>query len=89
MTVEFDKSFLKSIKTIDNQIILNRLGKIILRVEKASSLSELKNIRKLSGFESYYRIRMGDYRIGFELLSGNIIRFIIVAHRKDIYRDFP
>ena len=40
-------------------------------------------------FSKYYRIKMGDYRLGFERINSLKIRFIIVEHRKDIYKKFP
>ncbi|MGA1264796.1 MAG: type II toxin-antitoxin system RelE family toxin, partial [Prochlorothrix sp.] len=52
------------------------------------------NLLKLKGYDTYYRIRVGDYRIGLEVLhqsdSGNLeIVFVRVLHRKEIYRYFP
>ena len=37
---------------------------------------------------SYYRIRIGDYRIGIKG-EGDVIVLMRVMHRKDIYRVFP
>ncbi len=45
-------------------------------------------IRKLKGFDDYYRIKIGNFRIGFKK-SDNQIIFMRVLHRKDIYRRFP
>ncbi len=36
----------------------------------------------------YYRIRVGDYRIGVEVVGDEIL-FVRILHRKDIYRYFP
>ncbi len=45
------------------------------------------NCRKLSGEENVFRVRVGDYRIIYELNSGELIILILkVGHRKDIYR---
>lgn len=89
MIVEFDKSFDKALDHLKSPIIIKRLESIIIQIEKASSLTELSNIKKLSGFSDYYRIRIGDYRIGLESIDKNTIRFIVIAHRKEIYRIFP
>jgi mRNA interferase RelE/StbE len=43
----------------------------------------------MEGFKNYYRIRMGDYRVGIELENSTTIRIIIVEHRKNIYKVFP
>jgi len=89
MIVEFDKSFSKSLDKIKNPSILQRTEKTILKLEKAYSLKDIKNLKKLSGFKNYYRIRVGDYRIGVEQIDNNTLRLIIIAHRKDIYKKFP
>ncbi|MBM4019722.1 MAG: type II toxin-antitoxin system RelE/ParE family toxin [Planctomycetes bacterium] len=42
---------------------------------------------KLAGAEAAYRIRIGDYRVVYEVADRVLIIYIIrVAHRKDVYR---
>lgn len=89
MNVEFDKSFLRSLDNITDSKILHKVGTVILKCETVNSLFEIQNVKKLSGFSNYFRIKISDYRIGFELLNKSTIRFIIVVHRKDIYKKFP
>jgi mRNA interferase RelE/StbE len=89
MNVEFDTSFEKSLDRLNNPVIFRRIERIIIQIESAKSLSELSNIKKLTGFQKYFRIRIGDYRLGIESIDRNTIRFIIIAHRKDIYKSFP
>jgi mRNA interferase RelE/StbE len=43
----------------------------------------------MQGFQKYYRIRIGEYRLGFEMIDAETILFILVSHRKDIYKYFP
>lgn len=46
--------------------------------------------QKLSGYSHYYKIRMGDYRIGLRIDGeGQLIEFRRVLHRREIYRKFP
>jgi mRNA interferase RelE/StbE len=72
-----------------NQASIKRdISDIIEQVEKANFLSEIKNIKKLKGHLTAYRIRIGDYRIGL-FVENNIIEFVRVIHRKDIYKVFP
>ena len=89
MKVLFDRSFEKSIDKIADVIIKKRVAKAIINMEDSASLEEIRNLKRLSGFEYYYRIRVGEYRIGMELIDHNTMRLIIIAHRKDIYRHFP
>lgn len=57
-------------------------------IPRAKEFSDVKNIKKLRGYESFYRVRIGDYRIGFEYKEREIV-FYRVLHRKDIYKYFP
>jgi len=46
--------------------------------------------QRLRGYRSYYRIRVGDYRIGLRLdFERRVIEFRRVLHRSRIYRLFP
>jgi mRNA interferase RelE/StbE len=49
----------------------------------------ITNLKKMKGFKAFYRIKLGDYRIGFELINKNTVYFVAVSHRKDIYKTFP
>ncbi|MGB5593914.1 MAG: type II toxin-antitoxin system RelE/ParE family toxin, partial [Crocosphaera sp.] len=42
----------------------------------------------LKGYQSFYRIKIGDYRIGIEADNNELI-FVRFLHRKEIYRFFP
>ena len=43
----------------------------------------------MEGFTDFYRIRIGDYRVGIELENDNSVTFLKLKHRKDIYKYFP
>ncbi len=43
--------------------------------------------KKLAGQTSGYRIRIGDYRVLYELQKHRLVVFVVkVGHRRDIYR---
>jgi len=88
MKVLFEKTFGRDLKKVKNKHLLKQIKDVIEQVESVSSLNEVENLKKLQGFDSYYRIRTGDYRIGVEVIEGQII-FVCFLHRKDIYRYFP
>ncbi len=88
MKVEFDKSFSKSIDKLKNKQIKEKIIKFIEIAEKVEDIYSLSSIKKLKGDKISYRKKIGDYRIGFEI-NEDTIYFIIVAHRKEIYRFFP
>jgi mRNA interferase RelE/StbE len=42
---------------------------------------------KLAGEEEFYRLRIGDYRIIYQIEDDRLIVLVVrVGHRKDIYR---
>lgn len=46
------------------------------------------NVKKLSGNHSLYRIRLGNYRIIYQIEDDILLIVIVMAgHRKEIYRD--
>jgi mRNA interferase RelE/StbE len=49
---------------------------------------QAEKLEKLKGFQNYYKIRFGDYRIGIRL-ENEICYFERVIHRKDIYNVYP
>jgi mRNA interferase RelE/StbE len=88
MKTLYEKSFGRDLKKIKDKRLLKQAQKIIAQVESADSLTDLQNVKKLEGYTTYYRIRVGEYRIGIEVLEGQVI-FVCFLNRKDIYRYFP
>ncbi len=88
MKVEFKSSFVKDLKKIKEKQLQNQIQELIEKVESSANITELEHTKKLSGSDVYYRIRLGDYRIGIKI-ENNTVYFIRFLHRKDIYRYFP
>lgn len=88
MKVEFKKSFLKELKKIKNKSLQNSIEDCIIQVETAENILSIKNLKKLTGYDLYYRLRIGDYRIGIKI-EKEVVYFVVVEHRKDIYKGFP
>lgn len=89
MKTEFTRSFAKDLRIRKNDDhFLTRVKEIIEEVESVTTLIDIRNLKKLKGESNYYRIRFGNYRIGVRV-QGDLIIFIRVLHRKDIYRYFP
>jgi mRNA interferase RelE/StbE len=88
MILKIDKSFEKDFKKVGNQKLNPKLLMIIENIKRAEKLTDIKNIKKLKGTSDFYRIRLGDYRIGIIIIKKEVqlIRFL---HRKEIYRYFP
>jgi mRNA interferase RelE/StbE len=88
MKTEFKASFLKAIKKIDSDQLKADVANAILNVESAESHRQISQLKKLKGYKQYYRIRIGDYRIGIKI-EADIVIFVDIDHRKNIYRIFP
>lgn len=87
MNIEIRKSFTKDADKLPAPF-QRQLSVIIGSIEKASQPSQLDNCKKLTGFKTAYRIRMGNYRIGF-YYENKTIELVRILHRKEIYRYFP
>ena len=88
MKVEFKKSFLKELKKLKNKSLKNSIADCIIQVESAENITGIKNLKKLTGYEIHYRIRVGDYRIGIKI-EKEVVYFVVCEHRKGVYRRFP
>jgi mRNA interferase RelE/StbE len=45
------------------------------------------NVRKLSGYDDRYRLRVGDYRVIYDVMDGQLVILVVgVGHRREIYR---
>lgn len=88
MNVEFRRSFVKDLEKTADSRLRQRVREVIVAVESAQTLADVGHVRKLRDGENYYRIRVGDYRLGL-LWEGDTIVFVRFLHRKDLYRVFP
>ena len=87
MKVEFAKAFERDISDLSGPQ-RKRLSAIVQALIDAPTLLAVPNIKKLKNSQNAYRIRMGDYRIGFFFVDG-VVTFIRCLSRKDIYKYFP
>lgn len=64
------------------------LADIIEQLREAKQLTDVANLKKLTGYKTAYRIKFGDFRIGF-LFENDTVTLSRVMNRKEIYRYFP
>lgn len=88
MNVKYEASFEKDLRNIQNKNLLQKIKVAIDDVKKAADVRQIANLRKLRGYETFYRIKIGDYRIGVEIIKDEII-FTRFLHRREVYRFFP
>jgi len=89
MEIFYGKRFSKDLDAIrDETKVRKRLLELIEQIKGISSLRDVKDVKKIEGYSDYFRIKMGDYRLGIKLAK-NRIELIRFLHRKEIYRRFP
>ena len=88
MQVAYEAAFLRDLRRVRSKKIRRQVQQVIDEVKRASSPHEILGLTKLRGYETFYRIRVGDYRMGIEIVDDTII-FVRFLHRRGIYRYFP
>ncbi|MBD2250559.1 type II toxin-antitoxin system RelE family toxin [Nostoc parmelioides] len=89
MNCEYLPTFIKDLKALKSTPVFESIKSLVFeQIPGYSSLDEIIHLKKLKDADSAYRVRVGDYRIGFTV-AGDTITFVRVLHRKDIYRYFP
>jgi mRNA interferase RelE/StbE len=44
-------------------------------------------VKKLAGYDDRYRLRVGDYRVIYDVIDNQLVILIVgVGHRREIYR---
>ena len=88
MRTVFKSSFAKDLKSIRTKTVLEAVARLIEAVEAAQDLRAIPDVKKLKAKGNYYRIKLGDYRVGI-ILNKKEITFVRCLDRKEIYRFFP
>ena len=88
MNVTFKNSFVKDLQRIKERALGIRVKEVIASIEQAATLQEITSLKSLKGSAGYYRIRIGDYRIGLRV-EGESVTLVRFLHRKEVYRYFP
>jgi mRNA interferase RelE/StbE len=79
--VEFDPAAERELDDLDPSVrkrVMRRL------VELADDPIHAANVKALG--DGAYRLRVGDWRVIYALVSGNTLRVLKVAHRREAYR---
>lgn len=88
MNIQFRSSFVKDLESLSDKSLKQRIRAVVAQVENAATLRDIANLKKLQGGRDYYRIRVGDYRIGLTCQQGTVT-LVRCLHRRDIYRFLP
>lgn len=88
MKTVFAASFERDLKSIRQRHVRDAVRAIISAVEGATCPAEIAGLKKLKAAGSYFRLRIGDYRLGL-VIDGDTVKFVRILHRGEIYRYFP
>jgi mRNA interferase RelE/StbE len=82
--IEWKRSAIKDLRKLPKDM----LSKITAKVGDLQNDPYPDGVRKLTGSKYTYRIRLGKYRVVYNVLGDIlIIEIIRIAHRKDVYRN--
>lgn len=87
MKTAFTSRFLKDLEKLPDPATKAAVADVIEAIENASDLAGLAGLKKLQGYKTAFRIRVGDFRIGVFVSRGEV-EFARVVNRKDIYKLF-
>jgi mRNA interferase RelE/StbE len=88
LKVTFRESFLRDVRAVKEKSVQRRIREVIEHVEQVNRPTDIPNLKKLTGQATYYRIRIGEHRVGLKIEADTVI-FVRVLNRKDIYKYFP
>lgn len=88
MEIIYHKKFLKDLANLPSDYRKKIEKEVFEYLPGLKSWKEITKAEKLQGYKNYYKIRFGDYRLGFRIESDKVI-LERVLHRKEIYRYFP
>jgi mRNA interferase RelE/StbE len=81
--IQWKRSALKELKQLPKE----KVGPIFKAVEELALNPFPNKVKKLTDSEHGFRIRVGDYRIIYNIFSKTlIIEIVRVKHRKEVYK---
>lgn len=88
MEVEYTPAFSRDLKRERNAELRRRVQQVIDELKAAPTVAAVRGAVRVTAPGRYYRIRVGDFRLGFAL-EGDRVVLLRFMHRRDIYRFFP
>jgi len=81
--IEIKRSARKEMQTL----LRREQRRIATAIEALAEEPRPAGVRKIIGADDLYRLRVGDYRVVYQICDRKLIVLIIrIAHRKDVYR---
>ena len=81
--IRFAQSARKELEHLEASVV----SRVFPKIEALAQNPRLPGCRKLQGFENLWRIRVGSYRVIYQVLDDEqVIDIIAVRHRSQAYR---
>lgn len=81
--IEFKASAIRELHALPMDV----QKRIVPRIDALASDPLPSGCRKIAGEENHYRIRIGEYRVVYEVRKAVLIVVVIrVGHRREVYR---
>lgn len=85
-TIKFRPAVEKNLRTIPQKEWI----RIKRKIESLAESLPDPAITKMKGNNNFHKIRMGDYRIIYEIHDGTLVILVAkIGHRKEIYKHLP
>ncbi len=82
--IEFKPAALRSFSSLPKPI----QKQIAKKIDALANNPRPPRVKKLSGSESRYRIRSGEYRVVYEIRDNLLLILVVrIGHRREVYRD--
>lgn len=82
--VEFTTAAAKEVRKLDPQL----RRRILAGISDLEREPRPPGVRMVAGFDNAWRVRIGDYRVLYEVVDERVLVTVVrVAHRRDVY-DF-
>ncbi|MDZ8025954.1 MAG: type II toxin-antitoxin system RelE/ParE family toxin [Nostoc sp. DedQUE11] len=82
--VEILRGALKQLKKIPSEL----QERIQIKIDDLATEPRPNGVKKLKGKENAYRIRVGDYRVIYDIFDDLLVVNVVeVGHRRNIYKD--
>ena len=82
-TVQLAPAAKRQLRKLDRSI----QERVVRRLDKLEKDPRPPGVEKMEGDESTYRIRLGEYRIVYEIRDKVLVVLVLkVGHRREIYR---
>ncbi|MGZ4969436.1 MAG: type II toxin-antitoxin system RelE family toxin [Methylobacter sp.] len=88
MKVEYSKKFLKELAAVPSDIRSKIENFVFDELVSTTSIYEMGKVEKMKGYDGFYKVRFGNYRLGL-ILKNETITVKTVMHRREIYKFFP